>query len=208
MKNTSALEHERCQYRTRTGRQCTSHVLDPESSHCSRHAAAEPRDFEDFEATLTSSADHFLNAQGINYSLSTLYRLLASGPISPRRASVLAYISNLLLRSLTAIDQDMHPEAGKDPKKLPRPGQSPIIPSDLPVRDKDAFSGMALPPGKTPMPVTRKEFAQQVFAHLKQNESELPAHVLNNPIYKKHTADLPASNSPSPGPSPPSAASP
>jgi hypothetical protein len=110
---SSDFAHERCQYRTRTGRQCTSRVLDPQSSHCSRHAAAEPRDFEDFSAPLTGTSCRFLNAQGINYSLASLYHLLASGRISPRRASVLAYISNLLLRSLNAIDKDPCPDAGK-----------------------------------------------------------------------------------------------
>jgi hypothetical protein len=35
-----------------------------------------------------------------------LYRLLAANRISPRRASVLAYINSLLLRTLPAIDYD------------------------------------------------------------------------------------------------------
>ena len=122
------LAQQRCQYRTRTGRQCTSRVLAPRS-RCPRHAAAEPRDFEDFEAILTRSAGHFLNAQGINYSLASLFKLLASGRISPRRASVLAYISNLLLRTLTAIDKDACPEAGKD---SPRHRPSRINPSTTP----------------------------------------------------------------------------
>jgi hypothetical protein len=55
-------------------------------------------------ALLTEKACRFQNAQGINYSLGALYTLLAQGRISPRRASVLAYISNLLLRTLPAID--------------------------------------------------------------------------------------------------------
>ncbi len=63
-------------------------------------------DSADFAEPLTKSTCHFLNAQGINYSLSSLYDLLASGRISPRRASTMAYISSLLLRSLPAIDND------------------------------------------------------------------------------------------------------
>jgi hypothetical protein len=39
--------------------------------------------------------------------------LCAQGRISPRRASRLAYISSLLLRSLTAIDNDPYPKAGR-----------------------------------------------------------------------------------------------
>jgi hypothetical protein len=109
---------ERCQYRTATGRQCCSVAVDPDSSFCARHAASESGDSEDFSAPLTERACRFQNAQGINHSLGALYTLAAQGRISPRRASVLAYISSLLLRSLTAIDNDLYPKAG-------RPGFSP-----------------------------------------------------------------------------------
>jgi hypothetical protein len=47
-----------------------------------------------------------------------LYSLLAQGRISPRRASALAHISSLLVRTLPAIDNDPYPHAGK-------PGFSP-----------------------------------------------------------------------------------
>ncbi len=104
---------ERCQHRTPTGRQCRSVVADPGSSFCAAHAASEPGDSQDFLALLTEKACRFQNAQGINHSLGALYTLLAQGRISPRRASVLAYISNLLLRSLTAIDNDLYPKAGR-----------------------------------------------------------------------------------------------
>jgi hypothetical protein len=103
---------ERCQYRTATGRQCCSSVVGPDSSFCARHAASEPTDSEDFSAALTEKACRFQNAQGMNHSLGALYTLCAQGRISPRRASTLAYISSLLLRSLTAIDTDLYPKAG------------------------------------------------------------------------------------------------
>jgi hypothetical protein len=115
---SSDFTPERCQYRTATGRQCCSVAVDPDSSFCARHAASEPGDSEDFSAALTERACRFQNAQGINHSLGALYTLAAQGRISPRRASVLAYISSLLLRSLTAIDNDLYPKAG-------RPGFSP-----------------------------------------------------------------------------------
>ena len=109
---------ERCQHRTSTGRQCRSVVVEPGDSFCARHAASEPSDSEDFSAALTDKACRFQNAQGINHSLGALYTLCAQGRISPRRASTLAYISSLLLRSLTAIDTDLYLKAG-------RPGFSP-----------------------------------------------------------------------------------
>ena len=123
---SSDFTPERCQYRTATGRQCCSSVTDPDSSFCARHAASEPSDSEDFSAALTEKACRFQNAQGINHSLGALYTLCAQGRISPRRASTLAYISSLLLRSLTAIDTDLYPKAGRPGfdlhgKPLPKP---------------------------------------------------------------------------------------
>lgn len=232
----TTLTHERCQYRTDTGRQCRSRVLDPESNFCSKHAASQLNDYEDLSHDLTRSACNFLNAQGINYSLASLYKLLASGRISPRRASTLAYISSLLLRSLTAIDNDRYPNAGKDAApKVPQSPQNPApqeefiakltvngktvtlapppkhtrVKPPLPKGNTPLPPGKTpLPPGITPLPPTGKEFAQQIFASLKQNESQLPAYVVNNPIYKAATANLPAPNSASSGSAPPNTASP
>jgi len=62
---------------------------------------------------LTQNACRFQNAQGVNHSLGALYTLLAQGRVSPRRASALAYISSLLLRTLPAIDADLYPHAGQ-----------------------------------------------------------------------------------------------
>ena len=110
---SSDFTPERCQHRTPTGRQCRSLVVDSNSSFCAAHAASEPADSEDFTAALTEKACRFQNAAGINQSLGALYTLLAQGRISPRRASALAYISNLLLRTLPAIDNDPYPYAGR-----------------------------------------------------------------------------------------------
>jgi hypothetical protein len=210
----TTLTHERCQYRTATNRQCRHRVPDPESSFCSKHAASQLNDYEDLSHDLTRNACNFLNAQGINYSLASLYKLLASGRISPRRASTLAYISSLLLRSLTAIDNDRYPNAGKDAApKVPQSPQNPAPQEEfiakLTVNGKTVTLAPPpkhtrvkppLPPGKTPLPPTGKEFARQIFASLKQNESQLPDYVRNNPIYKAATANLPASNSTTPTP--------
>jgi hypothetical protein len=110
---SSDVSPERCQYRTATGRQCCSVAVDPDSSFCARHAASQPGDSEDLSATLTDGTFGFQNASTINRSLAALYTLCAQGRISPRRASTLAYISSLLLRSLIAIDNDIQPHAGE-----------------------------------------------------------------------------------------------
>ncbi len=130
--SSSDFTPERCQYRTATGRQCCSVAVDPDSSFCARHAASEPADSEDFSVPLTERACRFQNAQGINHSLGALYTLAAQGRISPRRASVLAYISSLLLRSLTAIDNDLYPKAGHPGSS---PSGEPILQDDLDATD-------------------------------------------------------------------------
>src|ERR1700730_3514314 len=115
---SSDFTPERCQHRTRTGRQCRSVVANANSSFCAAHESSEPDDSQDFLIALTERACRFQNAQGVTHSLGALYTLLAQGRISPRRSSVLAHISGLLLRSLTAIDNDPYPKAG-------RPGYNP-----------------------------------------------------------------------------------
>jgi hypothetical protein len=101
------LAAERCHYRTPTGRQCASRILDPESSHCPRHSASQPPDSRNFSALLTENASDFQDPQGINHSLAALYKLLASGRISTRRATGLAYIASLLLRTLPGIREQI-----------------------------------------------------------------------------------------------------
>jgi hypothetical protein len=180
---SSDFTPERCQHRTRTGRQCRSVVADANSSFCAVHAASAPSDSEDFVVALTERACRFQNAQGINHSLGALYTLLAQGRISPRRASVLAYVSSLLIRSLTAIDNDRYPKAG-------RPGFSPygerIVPADVESAADDAVEQeveseaaaasavsaeqeQRIPPGKDPLPATAQEFADAVLKRQKPN---------------------------------------
>ena len=110
MKSKSA-EHasssQRCIHRDTNGRQCRTLSLDPRSRLCPHHFALRQKTEEaDVYEPLIRSSQGLQTAQGINYSLSNLYELLAKNRISPRRASVLAYINSLLLRTLPAIDAD------------------------------------------------------------------------------------------------------
>jgi hypothetical protein len=110
----------RCQHRTAAGRQCRTLANNPSSGLCPYHSVSLDQDNADFLPAVTEQACRFQNAQGINNSLAALFTLVAQGRISPRRASVLAYIGSLLLRSLTAIDNDPYPKAG-------RPGYIPVV---------------------------------------------------------------------------------
>jgi len=169
---------ERCQHRTRTGRQCRSLVAGASSSFCAAHAASELGDSEDFVVALTERACRFQNAQGINYSLAALYTLLAQGRISPRRASVLAHISSLVIRSLTAIDNDPFPKAGR-PEYNPyaeRLSQTEAGSTDGKEAPESATPAVSvasaeqqIPPGKDPLPATAEEFADAVLNRRKPN---------------------------------------
>jgi hypothetical protein len=129
----------RCQHRTAAGRQYRSFASDPSSGLCPHHAA--PTRAANFREALT------------NNSFGALYNLLAEGRISPRRASVLAYISSLLLRTLPAIDYD-NEHYGYDDSEAEEqnPAQSAANPAAQPV-----------PPGKEPLPKTAEEFAAAAF---------------------------------------------
>jgi hypothetical protein len=170
---SSDFTPERCQHRTRTGRQCRSVVANANSSFCTAHEASESADSQDFLIALTERACRFQNAQGVNHSLGALYTLLAQGRISPRRASVLAHISGLLLRSLTAIDNDRYPKAGVpgyDPE-AERLAQSELDSTDDEDPESDTSAATVVTsakrpvtPGKEPLPKTAEEFAALVLS--------------------------------------------
>src|ERR1700722_3119279 len=101
----AARAAERCQYHTPTGRQCACLIQDPHSKFCPRHSESPSTDTQNFADLLAESAEDFQTPEGINHSLAHLFRLLAGGHISTRRATGLAYIASLLLRTLPAINK-------------------------------------------------------------------------------------------------------
>jgi hypothetical protein len=103
-----SVESSRCAYRTRTGRRCRLLVsAGPNSALCLRHHAAQQEEEIAEDADLLfNTSQAFQTAQGINNSLRNRYWLVAQNRVSTRRASVLAYIGSLLLRTFPAIDAD------------------------------------------------------------------------------------------------------
>ncbi len=73
------------------------------------------RESADTAASLTADLKEFRSAIPINDFLARLLLLLAENKISPRRAAVLAYITNQLLRTLPAIDRELNPK--EDPNE-------------------------------------------------------------------------------------------
>jgi hypothetical protein len=153
------ISSARCEYRTATGRQCSSLVGDRSSGFCPRHAAPEQMPSPDFRSVLTADSQDFQRAQGVNHSLGVLYSLLASGQISPRRASVLAYISSLLLRTLPAIDYDHEYYAAENNDEPKEQKRTELSPQSAPK----PLTKTPLPPGKDPLPSTPEGFAAAVL---------------------------------------------
>jgi hypothetical protein len=89
-------------------------VADPESGLCFKHAADQKklRDSANLAAKLIGDTEEFTSAVTINRSLGELYKLLARDEIAPRRAAVMAYTANLLLRTLPAIEHELAPDSG------------------------------------------------------------------------------------------------
>jgi hypothetical protein len=158
----------RCQHRTAAGRQCRSLVNDSSSEFCPHHAIQISVKIN-FREELTQNALGFQRSQGVNNSLAVLYKLLAEGSISPRRASVLAYISSLLLRTLPAIDYDNRhfgyddDEAAGSDEEQEEDNQEA---ADEETLDEVAASPAAqrVPPGNDPLPATTEEFADAVLS--------------------------------------------
>ncbi len=105
-----------CQQRSPSGRRCRMAVSDPDSGLCPKHAAEHQRDLDqaDLAASLIGDIQEFRSAADINHSLGELYKLQARNKISPRRAAVMAYTANLLLRTLPAIDRENHPQSEQE----------------------------------------------------------------------------------------------
>jgi hypothetical protein len=100
----------RCTHRFPNGRRCRLYATAVNPNFCPAHAsvpANQPNPAE-IASTLTANLDDFSSAVQINDFLSRLLLLLAQDKISTRRAAVLTYITNQLLRTLPAIDKEEH----------------------------------------------------------------------------------------------------
>jgi hypothetical protein len=149
MNSDSVPASNRCQHRTPSGRRCSSSALDPAVPFCARHTVAAPNDCTDLSAELIRESEHFQEAQQINHSLIALYKLVAAGRISPRRASVLAYIAHLILNTHKAIDYD---NQTRWRRRIANPA---VRPTFLPLAE-------IVGPGTDPLPDTPEEFAAEV----------------------------------------------
>ena len=97
----------RCTHRYANGRRCRISA-GPNPNFCPLHARL-PQNLPDpaeIAATLIANLDDFTSALQVNDFLSRLLLLLAQDKISTRRAAVLAYITNQIIRTLAAIAKE------------------------------------------------------------------------------------------------------
>lgn len=114
-----------CKHHTRKGR-CRMPVADPLNALCAEHAPRQRKQDSaaSLPAELIAGFTEFKSALPINDFLSRLLRFQAQDRISPRRAAVMAYTCNLLLRTLPALEHELNPQ-DREPQEIifdmPRP---------------------------------------------------------------------------------------
>lgn len=125
----------RCQHNFDNGTRCRLPIADPTHNLCPRHASlhSEPPKVADLRSILAGKVTEFEDAQEVNKFLSNLLILLSEDRISPRRAAVMAYTCNLLLRTLTVHIQELRAYSDDEPADiridfgdLPRPQRDPL----------------------------------------------------------------------------------
>jgi hypothetical protein len=136
-----ATGHEKCRHFTARGRQCRLPAL--RSGLCFRHAALElqPQPVDvDLSADFLIQLDDLRSAEQINLFLAKLLILVVQNLISARRAAVLGYITNQLLRTLPAIDRELNPKEDPNARAefifdAPRPDRTEQLEPQLTCAD-------------------------------------------------------------------------
>ncbi|HEY4816223.1 MAG TPA: hypothetical protein VIH67_02260 [Candidatus Acidoferrum sp.] len=132
----------RCTYLFPNGRRCRLHATNVNPNFCPAHAPlpANQHDAAEIASTLTVNLDDFTSAAQINDFLSRLLLLLAQDKISTRRAAVLAYITNQLLRTLPAIAKEENAEPTTIIFDMPGPDRDAPDPHHPPRSDVSGAS--------------------------------------------------------------------
>jgi hypothetical protein len=134
----------RCTYLFPNGRRCRLYATNVNPNFCPAHAPlpANQHDAAEIASALTVNLDDFTSAAQINDFLSRLLLLLAQDKISARRAAVLTYITNQLLRTLPAITKEENAEPTQIIFDMPGPER------DHPAPDQNPPQPVAAAPGQ------------------------------------------------------------
>ena len=100
----------RCRYISADGRRCVMLPLKGHPSLCPQHRRQQLRALDDPQAVaaeLLGSIENFQTAAAVNHALGRVFALVAGNRIPTRRAAILAYICQLLLSSLPALEDEI-----------------------------------------------------------------------------------------------------
>ena len=115
----------RCSHLTSSGRRCRLAAVDSRTKLCFRHAsllaATSHPDSEDLSADLLPEVSEFSSAEQVYTFLTRLLTAVTRGRVTPRRAAVLAYITNQLLHCHRTIAKEIADEPQEIIFDLPRP---------------------------------------------------------------------------------------
>jgi hypothetical protein len=98
---------DRCTYTNAVGNRCRMFRVNGQTSLCQMHFDQQRRVEEDDLAAgqILSPVEDLKTPEQINDALRRLFQLLARQRIPPRNAAILAYICQLLLSSLSAMER-------------------------------------------------------------------------------------------------------
>lgn len=141
--NKSANKNDdRCRHYTHAGRRCRHTVLDRASGLCFRHMS---RPFQPSDEDLSSAfvgLSGFESAVEIHSFLAQLTALLVQNRVSTRRAAILAYLGQTLLRTLQAADEELNSDDNQQIIfDLPRPKRDDDISPERALVDRVAELG-------------------------------------------------------------------
>jgi hypothetical protein len=124
----AAPKEGRCRHYTSTGRRCRLAVLDTASGLCFRHVGLQfQASDEDLSPAFLGLLTGFHSAPRIHAFLSQVTVLLVQNRISTRRAAILAYLGQILLRNLPALGQPENAPKDTDPIELFPPHLQELI---------------------------------------------------------------------------------
>ena len=131
---TSQESPARCQHRTLKGR-CRQPATDNAGTLCFHHGRVQHQAKNDFTflEPLIRKTEDLQSVEGISEDLAALHNLLAEGRVSPRRASVIAYIDSLLLRTYVELEEQAKGNLNYYGQPIPTHDWSsfPILKSDF-----------------------------------------------------------------------------
>jgi len=130
----------RCHFRFANGKRCRSLASQPDSRLCyhhlrltrSRQIESSHSDSEDLSSDLLHEISELSSAEQVYTFLTRLLTLVTKGRISPRRASVLGYITNQLLNSQRTIIFEEKNKPGRIIIDMPGPDRSGPEPQPAP----------------------------------------------------------------------------